>query len=248
MNTDKHTSVRIFSVAVNYFGPGKRNTGDWCFEDGFITFRDIAELYLNHFRGRVLTIISDCSHAGQWLKQLQAFLDEQGVQPCGHSARDKGILMKLFASCQSNEVPYCLLYSIRANNNDKNIGTAFIKPSGFEVALAQHTKRINSTFISCKNKSIDEPCTLKPGNTWHKRSITNRIFMVRGEDQGHRAWHYVLLVDDQDTIDRFKEQTQGENAGKSTINVRDYGQVLKSGWGDEPPNDVKEWIENYEAP
>ena len=53
------------SVAVCYFGPGKRSTGDWCFEDGFITFRDIAELYIKHFRGRVLSIHSDCSYAGQ---------------------------------------------------------------------------------------------------------------------------------------------------------------------------------------
>ena len=69
----------IPSVIVTYFGPGKRSTGVWCFEDGFISFRDIAELYMNHFRGRVLTIHSDCSYAGHWARQLQTFLDEQGV-------------------------------------------------------------------------------------------------------------------------------------------------------------------------
>ena len=237
-----------FSVAVTYFGPGKRSTGDWCFEDGFITFRDIAELYMNHFRGRVLGINSDCSYAGQWVKQLQAFLDEQGVQPCGHSARDKGIMIKMSASCQSNEVPYRLLYSIRAIRNDKNNGTAFVQGSEFEVAHAQHIKRIDSTVISCKNKSIAELCTLKPGYTWHKWSASKRIFKVRGEDQGCQAWHYVLLVDDQETIDIFKELTMGDNTGKGTIDVSDYGQVLKSGWGDEPPKDIQEWIENYEAP
>ena len=202
---------------------------------------------MNHLRGKVLTIDSDCSYAGQWLKQLQAFLDEQGVQPCGHSARDKRILIKVLASCQSNEVPHRLLYSIRANGNDKNKGIAFIKGSGFEVAQAQHIQRIDPTYITCKNKPIDEPCTLKPGYTWHKWSASDRIFMVRGKDRDRPAWHYVLLVDDQDTIDRFKELTMGENAGKYTTNVNDYGLVLKSGWGEEPPNDVKEWIENYEA-
>lgn len=120
---------------------------------------------MNHFRGKILAIESDCNHAGQWLKQLHAFLDEQGVQPCGHSARDRGILIKLFASCQSNEVPHNLLYSIRANGNDKNNGRPFIRGNGFEVAHAQHIKRIDSTRISCKNKSINEPCTLKPGYT-----------------------------------------------------------------------------------
>jgi hypothetical protein len=204
---------------------------------------------MNHFRGRVLTIHSDCSYAGQWVKQLKVFLDEQGVQPCGHSARDKGILIKVFASCQSNQVPYCLLCSIRCAANDKNNGAFYIRRvDGFEVAQAQFTKSVDSTDIRCKNKFIVELCTLKPGDTWHKQSASDRIFMIRGNDGGRQTWRYVLVVDDQDTIDKFKELTQGENAGKHTTNMNDFGQVLKSGWGEEPPNDVKEWIKNYEAP
>ena len=218
------------------------NTGDWCFEDGFITFTEIVELYMNHFRGRVLSIISDCSYAGQWSRQLQGFLDEQGVQPCGHSARDKGILVKLFASCQSNEVPYRLLYSIRANDNDKNNGSCTIKQIGFEVADAQHIQHIDSTITRCSNKSIDEPCTLKPGYNWRKWSIKERIFLIRGKDGRHPAWQYVLVVDDQDTVDRFKETV----ARLGRADVGNYGQVLKSGWGKEPPNEVKEWIWNYD--
>ena len=81
----------ILSVLLHYIGHGRRNTGDWCFEDGFISFRDLAELYLKIFRGRVLGLVSDCSHSGSWVKECMAFLDEQGVKPCGHSARDKGI-------------------------------------------------------------------------------------------------------------------------------------------------------------
>ena len=83
-------------------------TGDWCFEDGFITFRDIAQLYLrasHNFKGRVLTIVSDCSYSGFWVRDCMEFLDELGVQPCGHKAREKGILIKVCASCKSNEVP-----------------------------------------------------------------------------------------------------------------------------------------------
>ena len=201
---------------------------------------------MNHFRERVLTILSDCSYAGHWWKQFQTFMDEQRVQPCGHSAREKGILIKVFTSCQSNEIPYRLLYTIRANGNDKNKGITFTKPSRFEVAHAQHMKRIDSTVIRCNNKSIDELCTLKPGYNWYKWSVHERISKVTGNDRGCRAWYYILLVDDQDTIDTFEELTQGENAGKNTLNLIDYGKVMKSGWGEETPNDVKEWIANYE--
>ena len=66
---------------------------------------------------------------------------------------------------------------------------------------------------------------------------------ICGNDMGRPAWHYLLLVDDDDIIDQFRDQTQGTNAGKHTINWNNYGQILKSGWGEEPPNDVKEWME-----
>ena len=54
-----------------------------------------------------------------------------------------------------------------------------------------------------------------------------------------RLWQpCILLVDDQDTIDDFKEK-----AASGHVDVTDYGQ----GWGKDPPNDIKEWIENYET-
>ena len=151
---------------------------------------------MKNFRGRVLTMHCDCSYAGQWLKQLQVFLDEEGVQPCGHSARDRGILIKVFASCQSNEVPHQLVYSIRACNNDKNKGTFFIQLRTIKVSEqnTQHVQIVNSTNLSCKNKSIDDPCTLNPGYTWHKDGIRSRLYLVRGKDGGHPAWHYILVV------------------------------------------------------
>ena len=78
-------------------------------------------MYLKHSKGKVLTIHSDCSYAGCWIKALVEFLDEKEVQPCGHSARDKGILLKVFASCQTNEIASKLAYSIRGANTFRNI-------------------------------------------------------------------------------------------------------------------------------
>ena len=46
------TCFLFYSTAViHYYGSGRRNTGDWCFGDGCITFRDIASLYMKHSRG-----------------------------------------------------------------------------------------------------------------------------------------------------------------------------------------------------
>ena len=205
-------------------------------------------MYLKHSKGKVLTIHSDCSYAGCWIKALVEFLDEKEVRPCGHSARDKGILLKVFASCQTNEIACKLAYSIRGVNTDKNSGTFSCGPSGKEVGKAQHVQILDATNICCENKEIKVKCALLPGDTWQKWSMQKRIYLVRGNDKGRPAWHYLLIVDDDDIIDQFREQTQGTNAGKHTINCNNYGQVLKSGWGEEPSNDVKEWMEkNYGA-
>ena len=72
------------------------------------------------------------------------------------------------------------------------------------------------------------------------------MFLVKGKDRGRAAWHYILLVDDDETIRLFIENTQGQgaNAGKNSLDVSNYSQVLRSGWGDDPPNDIQDFIEN----
>ena len=123
------------TVVLNYIGAGRRGTGDWCFEDGFITFRDLAHLYLQLLRGRVLTIVTDCSHSGSWVRECMTFLDEQGVGPCGHSARDKGILLKVYASCLSHQVPRQLAFSYCGSRNDTHAGKYFymVTPSNWSL-------------------------------------------------------------------------------------------------------------------
>ena len=156
-------------VVLYYIGAGRSGTGDWCFEDGFITFRDIAQLYLralsHNFRGRVLTIVSDCSYSGCWMRDCMEFLDEQGVQPCGHKAREMGIPIKVYASCRSTEIPTEYRYSASGMFNDSHTGWMVCWISK-KLTESQTTDSINSSFLYCTSKSIDEPCTLLPGLTW----------------------------------------------------------------------------------
>ncbi len=107
-----------------------------------------------------------------------------------------------------------------------------------KVRPEQHTCAYDFTMYRCKEEKPEEPCTYSPGYTWQKYSQAQRIFVVRGKDKGRPAWHYVLLVDDDKTIDRLKEQIDQGN-----IDVNDFGQDLKSGWGKDPPDDVKQWID-----
>ena len=108
------------SVILHYYGNSQRNTGDWSFRDGFITFRDIADLYMKHSRDRLLTIITDCHSSGWWVRECAKFLDEEGVKPCEHSAREKGILLKVYASCQAGQDSVELAHTTRAMKLGEN--------------------------------------------------------------------------------------------------------------------------------
>ena len=229
-------------VVIYYSGYGRKNIGDWCFKDGFITFEDIISLYNKLLRGHVLTIVSDCSHSGQWVRACCAYLDEQGVRPCGHSARDKGLLLKLFTSCRPGEITATPCFSVRTMSNDKNTGMVIFY-SKRELRDTQHSYTFDFTKVVC-DKKIEELCALSPETgTWLMRLLGTRLFCVNGTDHGRRAWHYVVLVDDEEIIQKFVEKTQGENAGKHSVNLEEYGQVVKSGWGEYPPNDIKDEME-----
>lgn len=141
-----------------------------------------------------------------------------------------------------------LTSSIRVSGNDKNTGVMWSYVDGWKAAEGQHVKQANTLNIECENKSISDPCNLQPDVSWTRKVLNDRIFLTRGCNQGRPAWHYVLLIDDDETICKFKDLTQGENSGKHTINCSDHGQVLKSGWGENPPNEAKEWMQtNYFA-
>ena len=157
-------------MVLYYIGAGRRGTGDWCFEDGFITFRDIAQLYLkasHNFKGRVLTIVSDCSYSGCWVRDCMEFLDEQGVQPCGHKAREKGIIIKILASCKSKEIPTQYYHCMSGMRNDKSKGTVIFRMTK-QLSETQITAYIDSSHINCNSRSINELCTLPSGLIWRK--------------------------------------------------------------------------------
>ena len=158
------------------------------------------------------------------------------MQPCGHKAREKGMIINMFASCKSNEIPTEYRYTVSVIKNDKNTGKQVLSLN--ELSEIQNPDGVDSSILRCKHKSIDEPCTLQPGYTWRKFSVGSRIFLVRGKDRGRPAWHYVLLIDDEDVKTEFRAKV-----ASGRVDVADYGQVLKSGWGNNPPNEVKEEIE-----
>ena len=167
------------------------------------------------------------------------YLDKCKVQPCGHSARAAKIILNVRASCRSHQIPHTLLYSARGQGNDKNSGVATYRLNNYEICPDQHTRDYTCSTITCKEgATFEDPCSLPHDYTWHKKSEGERVYLVRGNDRGKQLWHYLLLVDDEEAIDMFNAKMKS-----GAVDVADYGQVLKSGWGQDPPDEVREWIE-----
>ena len=227
-------------VVLHYYGNGRRDTGDWCFKDGFITFRDIADLYMKHSRGQELGIISDCHSSGRWVSECAKFLDEQGVNACGHSAREKGILLKVFTSCQTGQHSTELVYTLRGmqlreeyHHSRKYLFHFFSK----ELNSQQKTLGVDFTDLRC-GKRGEEKCDIASNATWSTASeVTNgRIRLVKRKDSGQPMWYYILLDDDAQKIKDFYPMAY----------LPRYGKILRFGKGKEPSAEDEEWMqENY---
>ena len=223
-------------MILHYIGDGKRKTGDWCFQDGFITFADLAALYIRLLRGRILWIVSDCSHSGSWVRECMEFLDQQGVGPCGHKAKEKGILIKFHGSCVSYEVPRKLAHSVSGCRNDKNTGclvyTSYYISLEGKVADDQHTCGMNFTELRCGQKSIDEECLCLKGAKWETWQASNRIRTLIFKTM--KMWVILLLPEEDNMTIRYHEAVQA-----GSMDCIECGTVLKSGEGEEPMKEEK---------
>ena len=226
------------TAVIHYYGNGRRNTGDWCFRDGFITFRDIADLYMKHGRGRILSIVSDCHSSGHWVVECAKFLDEEGVRPCGHSATEKGILLRVYAACRTGQDTAELCYTTRAME---------VKSDGFmyhwfSKELSDHQKSFGVSFTRVRcGKGEGEECAIASESTWSTAHevISDRIRIVRGNNMGRPVWYCILLDDDAEKIKEYIHKMQGENRG---TNLKDYGTILRSGQGKDPSQADKDWM------
>ena len=152
------------------------------------------------------------------------------VPSCGHHTREHGLLFQIDASCQPNQEVTALCYINEAvwySEADKGV----ILWHGKTLTSGQKTMWTDFRTIRC-SKPTDESCEADSDCTWNDRLIKSHLlFIVRGKDRGHPVWHYVLV--DEEKLDDYKAKV-----ATGTINVANYGRILKSGWGEDPPEDI----------
>ena len=64
-----------------------------------------------------------------------------------------------------------------------------------------------------------------------KKMQADLIYLVKGIDAGRNAWYYVL-------VERLKLQLFLKALNDDIIHLENYGKILYSAYGDEPPVDI----------
>ena len=62
----------------------------------------------------------------------------------------------------------------------------------------------------------------------YKENSTERIYLGRGKDRGRAVWHYVLVK--KHLLGLLLKRVKG-----GSLDVADFGDILRSGWGKDPP-------------
>ena len=224
-----------------YLGHSQKGTGNWCFKDGTISFREIFDLHRQTCPGKHLTIMPDCCYSGQWTIDCAKTLDSLGIPPCGHRAREQGVFIKVYASCRPDQKAAEPCYSIEA-----------IKVSDDGTLTYYGNKKFNETQTSCGTDFTKLTCCRGPDEscrseevlknwTWEEAidsGLTSRVYILQGKDRGRPAWYMVLLSNKSEEYkERFVEQVKTGN-----MDFAKWGYICKSGWGEGPPDSVKDRI------
>ena len=115
--------------------------------------------------------------------------------------------------------------------------------SDFSSSFASKAKSGNSfqSILDKKNEMTATPIqsAIDAGNAKKnmkkvdptKKALSDLIYLVKGVDAGRNAWYYVL-------VDRVKLQLFLKALNDDIIHLEEYGVILFSAYGDEPPQDI----------
>ena len=191
-----------------------------------ISFEDMFALYMDHFRGKVLTLICDCSYSDSWVEQCAKKLDEIGIPSCGHHTREQGILVKVYCSCKDDQQATMLAYCEEGVNVDAEGILRYY--NGKKLSENQRAMGFDFTNIQCRR---EEECEIPVHHTWMNRIFNGcYVYLVRGKDKGKPAWHYAIV--DKEKVEQFKAAVAA-----GTVDVAKYGKIICSGWGENPPKE-----------
>ena len=228
------------AAVLRYLGNSEKGTGNWCFKDGTISFQEIFDIYRRTCTDKLLIIHSDCSYSGQWVRECARALDSLHIPPCGHRARENGALVKVLASCQPDQEAAEPCYSIEAMTVEDDGSIVY----SAKQLTEQKSTWFDSTRLACCREP-DSPClkTTFQHLTWENavdKTIDLRLVMRR---EGERdVWYYLIL---HRAGDDYLQQFQSQYKRDSSLRLSDWGYILESGEGQNPPQTVEDKVRRW---
>lgn len=110
------------------------------------------------------------------------------------------------------------------------------KKGSFAERFASQKKSFTSENILKKAEDSKAAQPIQPSQPQksidpQKRMQADLIYLVKGIDAGRNAWYYVL-------VERLKLQLFLKALNDDIIHLENYGKILYSAYGDEPPADI----------
>ena len=219
-----------------FIGHSEEGTGNWCFKDGTISFRDIYDIYKGNQQKKLLAIISDCCYSGNFIHQCAEVLDDKNIPPCGHKTRDKSLLIRIYSSSEKSQLAQELCYSdkgveVREDDGDFSFYDTFLRPY-------QNSCRGDFTKLVCCRRP-EERCRMDEDiKDWMwtdmvTKKLRNSIHIVHGYQKSQEAPLYIFLLLNK-SKDWFHAQVR-----MGTIDIQEWGHVLDSVSGEELSTDTK---------
>lgn len=108
------------------------------------------------------------------------------------------------------------------------------KTSFTSQALQNKESTPQPTQKSFTDVAQKAPSNLKPIDP-QKKMQAELIYLVKGVDAGRNAWYYVL-------VERLKVQLFLKALNDEIIHLENYGKILFSAYGDEPPATITDQL------
>ncbi len=107
-------------------------------------------------------------------------------------------------------------YASKKSFTSETLKTENNQPQGFSSIISDANQKSSSNL-----KQIDP----------QKKMQAELIYLVKGVDAGRNAWYYVL-------VERLKVQIFLKALSDEIIHLENYGKILFSAYGDEPPSEI----------
>ena len=167
-------------------------------------------------------------------------LDQLGIPPCGHRARERGVLIKVFASCQPDQKAAEPCYSVEGVTlSDDGTVTSF----AMQLSKQRSTWFDGTGLVCCRGP--DSPC---PKNTFLHLKWEDYVgghfpvTLINRKEGEAIKWYYIMLNRaSKEYGSTFISQFRKDRA----MRLGDWGYVLESREGRAIPQEIQDKVKAW---